>query len=240
MSERYDFEPSASSAALQSWAQLRDGRAVVLGRELAQGLMGPLVSAELLAAKAGVVPYVDLPDGTRGVVQIGAARSRLDGAPESVRTLYLAAHGLARRTDATARLVPDATPLTVATVPSHRIAAGFVLPLLVLGVAAIVAGAAYATLTAQTRAEVDAENLRQAERLKVALVAAQFALENKRDIPPEFWQSLSGHAQAEHRAGGVLGALGSIAAPASWILPVGVVLVGGVLLWDHLRGSRGR
>jgi hypothetical protein len=191
---------------------------VLEGGDLANAQIGALVSAELLAAEAGLVPLVTLPNGAQGVVAIGAARSKLDQAPESVRTIYLAAHGTARRLTALARpaattaLDPQLYGAGAVAGDAGRIGA---LPLLgyvtltVLGVAATVAAAWFAVEARRAAVEADATLTGDLGRANTVATLALAELKATGRVSPGVWEALKPAAKAEASHG--------------WILPAAVV-----------------
>ncbi len=233
----YGYQPSESSRVLGSLSVLpAAGRSLVNGSSLAQAQMGALVSAELLAAQAGVVPWITLPDGTKGVLAIGSARDRIDRAPPAVRDLYVASHeathaitiratsGVAQSPQI-ARWSPNMLALTERPIGFIPVA----VYLTVLGVAALVAGAWYAAEA--SRATVTAENARLVQLAQVdastRLAFTQLATTGtiSQDLSKNLDPAL---VQANVNAGGPL--------PAWLPLAVGGVAVAGTALYLHRRG----
>ncbi len=130
------------------------------GEVWAHGAMAALVHAELLAAQAGVVPWLTLPDGSRGVVTVGAARERIARAPEDVRTIYLATHAIVRATHASAApLTGDVRELAnVAGEDELGEPITLVVALTVVAIAAIIGTAWY--FTRRSEIQVEGRNLR--------------------------------------------------------------------------------
>lgn len=227
----YEFLPVTASVALKTFASAPDRAVVLEGTDMAQGLMGALVNAELLAGAAGVVPMIQLRGGQSGVVSIGAARDRIASAPEPVRVLYLAAHAAARRAHAMSSPSSLAPTLSVGVKRSGEALAPLAIPLLVLGVAAIVATAYYASTTAAARVQVDGQNLRQAARVDAVVKLALAELGGTGRISDGAWQAFAEEARQE----------AAMVAPPVWPWVVGgavVVAAGGAFAWSRLRGAR--
>jgi hypothetical protein len=180
------FDPVAGAAALATFNGASGVRAYLSGQNLRAGLLSALYSAEMLAATAGVVPWFDLGDGQKGVAVLGGARSKLASAPESVRTIYLAAHGAARQAQAHAREASSGVPLSQRTDGSLATVQQAVgaLPLVavvvvtVIGVAAVCASAWFAKGVVEKIVQTHADDLRatyavdQAAKLAMAQIAA--------------------------------------------------------------------
>jgi hypothetical protein len=219
----FDWDPVRSQAALTLYRTASRGLVQhVSGPELAQAQMGALVSAELLAAQAGVVPWFTLPDGTRGVLNVGAARERIDGASLEVRTVYLAAQGNARRLATQALPAVEGVPhpwLSVEPQPIGFLTVPVLIALTVFGVAAVVAGAWYASRPAVVQAQSDGL-VEIAEVDAIAkLAAGELAATGK--ISPALIDALKPAAFREE------------AEASSWVLPVvlgGVAVAGGLYI----------
>lgn len=214
------------------------------GQTLAQTLVGECVSAELFAAQMGVVPYVTLPDGTKGIVNVGGARSVISNPakwssqpsgvdPLAVQTLYLASHGAARMVGATAQASSSSTP-DINVLSSSPVAGAIgVIPvavyLTVLGVAAIAAAAWYATSAKQAVVQVDGTNARALSRVDSAVKLAEVSFATTGTIPSQFWDFLEAEATAEKKAG-----------DEPWLIGAGVgagVLAIGAAAWGTHRAG---
>ncbi len=230
MTTTFEFDPSAASSALARLASAPDDASpvAIAGDEWAQAAMGALLQAELLAADAGVVPYLTLPDGTKGIVTVGAARERIDAAPEDVRTIYLATHGIVRSTHAMAKPWSGSAPPLGSVREDLEIGLVPVWVLVVLGVAAIIATATY--FIHHDTIEVEGKNLRATAATSAIAGLARDQLAKTGKIDPEIWESLRDIADAERGR--------------SW-LPVtiaGVALAGGIggaFAWRRYRLRRG-
>lgn len=79
-----DYGPvrgAAVTAALMALPDDAVGSVALLGGQLREGALTTLLRAELLAAQAGIVPFVDLgPPLGKGVVTVGGAREKLSDA----------------------------------------------------------------------------------------------------------------------------------------------------------------
>ena len=220
-----------------SLATAQGARPVTLpGAMLSHGLMGTCVSAELLAAQAGLVPFVTLTDGTKGVANVGGAREAVEAAgydKASVRALYLGTHGGVRRVHATVkRAAPDA-PLTFGAAHAGAPNIGFIpiaVYLTVVGVAAIVAGAWYASSTAAARATVDGENARQLARIDAASKLAMTELQTTGRVSRDTWDFLKHEADAEASKASLLGKV-----PPAALLGGAAALGLGAYAWWKLR-----
>jgi hypothetical protein len=189
--------------------------------------MGALLQAELLAADAGVVPYFTLADGTKGILTVGAARERIDSAPDDVRTIYLATHGIVRSTHAMAKPWDGSAPSLGCACDDLELG---VLPLwivAVLGVAAIVATAAY--LIHHDTIEMEGRNLRATAATSAIAALAREQLAATGQIDPSIWDSLRSIAEAE--------------AGSSWVplTIAGVALagIGGAYAWKRFHQGKG-
>jgi hypothetical protein len=184
--QQAQFDPIAGAAALASFNGATGNLAYLSGENLRAGLLAMLYSAEMLAATAGVVPWFDLGNGQKGVAVLGGARSKLASAPESVRTIYLAAQGAARQAQAHAREASPGVPLsqrtdgTLATVQNSVGAIPLVLAVVVtvIGVAGVIAAAWFAKGVVEKIVQTHADDLRatyavdQAAKLAMAQIAA--------------------------------------------------------------------
>ena len=198
-STAFDFDPLAAASALARMGKAPDGTIAIDAVDWAQGAMGVLLRAEFLAADAGVVPWITLDDGTKALVTIGAARDHIADAPEGVRTLYLAAHGLVRQTHARALVWDGQTPLLQG--PEEEIGVGpLVIAVIVLGVAALLATAAY--LIHRDTIEIEGRSARTVSILGTTLDLARTQLATTGRIDPALYQALTALAGAESKEGG--------------------------------------
>jgi hypothetical protein len=197
----FDFDPVASADALAHMASAPDGLVALDGTQWAQGAMGALMRAEFLAASAGVIPWITLEDGTQAIASVGAARDVIDRAPESVQTLYLATHGIVRQTHAKALVWDGQTPMLQAGDELEMGLAPLVVVVLVLGVAAILAGAAY--FIHQDTIEAEGRNLRTTAILNSTLELARKQLEQTGKIDPAISDIFRELAGAERKESGV-------------------------------------
>ncbi len=182
MTTTFEFDPVAAADALARMGNAPDGVVAIDGSQWAQGAMGVLMRAEFLAASAGVVPWITLEDGTQAIANVGAARDVIARAPESVQTLYLATHGIVRQTHAMALLWDGQTPMLQAGEDLEIGLAPLVVVVLVLGVAAIHATAAY--FIHQDTIEAEGRNFRTTSILNSTLELARKQLEQTGKIDP--------------------------------------------------------
>ena len=200
MTTTFEFDPSAAADALERMGNAPDGIVAIDGTQWAQGAMGALMRAEFLAASAGVIPWVTLEDGTQAIASIGAARDVIDRAPESVQTLYLATHGIVRQTHAKALVWDGQTPMLQAGDDLEMGLAPLVVAVLVLGVAAILATAAY--LVHRDTIEVEGRNVRTTSILSTTLELARKQLEQTGKIDPALYDVFRDLASAEAKESG--------------------------------------
>jgi hypothetical protein len=99
---RFELRPGEGTAHINRWAHAPEGRIALHPHAWAQGALTSLYGAELLAAEAGLVPFIQLENGQRGIATIGEARTRLDKAPPEVGRIYRALHAAVRQTHAKA------------------------------------------------------------------------------------------------------------------------------------------
>ena len=205
----FDFDPVASADALAHMASAPDGLVAIDGTQWAQGAMGALMRAEFLAASAGVIPWITLEDGTQAIASVGAARDVIDRAPESVQTLYLATHGIVRQTHAKALVWDGQTPMLQAGEDLEIGLAPLVVVVLVLGVAAILATAAY--FIHQDTIEAEGRNFRTTSILNSTLELARKQLEQTGKIDPaitDVFRELAGTERKESDGDWKLWAIG--------------------------------
>lgn len=232
------FDPVVGGTTLALFSDAKAGSLAYLsGSNLEAGLLSALYQAEMLAATAGVVPFVELGNGERGVAVLGGARDLLASAPEAVRTLYLAAHGAARQAQAHAREASPGVPLSArvdrALVMVQQ-SIGFpplavVVSVVVLGVAAIVASAWFAKGVAERIVQTHADDLRATYAIDQAskIAATQIAAGMTPD--PNVWGVFKAAAQHESSA--------PIVAPA--VALGGLALLAGSLFLPSFLHARG-
>jgi hypothetical protein len=247
VSSQFDFAPATSKQVRDSFTFAAKNRSYAYkGNELAQGLMGTLVNAELLAANAGVTHMIQLPDGTRGIMEIGAARDNIDQAPESIRTLYLAAHGAVREVNQRAVPRQQGTPWGLANalpttgLPQIEVVPVFfpiipvIVALTVVGVAGVVATAWYATSTKNTETQVQGDSLQKTIAADRALEVAKGMIAAGQPIPKDVWGVFGDVANGEHKAG-----IWDTVKPFAAGVAIGVVGLGGYAIYKtHHRGRR--
>jgi len=199
----FQYDPIGGQAALSSFALTDPDRSpttVLAGSKLQMGLMALLLNAELMAGEAGLVPMVHLDDGSKGVIAIGAAREVIHTAPDGVRTMYLAAHGIARRAhnearDVTARGGMGEVNLLLS--PALGMGALPLIAVVVLGVAAIVAAAYYAKSATEKIVETRSTELKYAAKLDALQRLAMPIVASGMDLPPEFWAEYGNFSESE-------------------------------------------
>jgi hypothetical protein len=205
MTTTFEFDPVASADALAHMGHAPDGVVAIDGTQWAQGAMGVLLRAEFLAASAGVIPWIRLEDGTQAIASVGAARDGIGRAPESVQTLYLAAHGLVRQTHARALVWDGQTPMLQGARDGDRDEDLGLPPLaivvIVLGVAAVLATAGY--FVHRDTIEVEGRNVRTTSILNSTLELARKQLEQTGKIDPALYDVFRELAGAEAKEPGV-------------------------------------
>jgi hypothetical protein len=176
MSKRFELQLARGTAAVNRWAHAPEGRIALHPHDWAHGAMASLYGAELLAAEAGVVPFLTLDNGEKGVPSIGGARSKLHKASREVAVIYRAMHATVRLTHATAAPARPNVPELGALLEGHPIEDALMLSglegvdpelgflpaaaivVIVLGVAGLIAGAWY--LREEKKLEVEGKNTR--------------------------------------------------------------------------------
>lgn len=226
MSTNFQYDPAAAATSIFRMGGAPSSRVKLTGESWAQGAMGALFAAEMLAAKAGIVPLVTLADGTQGIVNIGAARSVIDKAPADVRTIYLATHGAVRVTHAQAAPAQSSTALLPGGTELGFVP--LVIPIVVVAVAAVIATAWYFKEKAEI--EVAGQNLRTTSIAATIASLATQQLATTGKIDPALYAALGGLAGQEQNH-----ALDSFLIPAA----VGGAFVLGVggLWWAHRNGK---
>ena len=201
MERQIEYSPVRGQSALRAFRDLADlpgGEAVAFqGLVFRDGLEAALINAELMAAEAGAVPLLELPDGQRGVLEVGRARRVIEDPrewsrkpqadPDDVATVYLAVSGAVRQASAFARgpskgttvvrpppIIPAGAPEAALFNPGDlglgstgepgmllardvelAAVAPLVIVLVVLGLAATVGTAWYATSTRNVETDAD-------------------------------------------------------------------------------------
>src|SRR6267142_4064788 len=199
------YDPVLGASALASFASVAPSSAAVLsGKSLREGLLASLWTAELLAASAGLVPWIQIPGQGRGVAVIGAAREKIDQAPESVRTIYLSLHGSARQAQSHARA---SSPVSVADqrlLDAHAIGdigdfGVTAIVLTVIGVAAICAAAWFAKGVVEQIVTTHGDDLRATYAADTAAKLAMAQIAAGQPVDPSVWTTLSGVAKREEK-----------------------------------------
>ena len=236
MAATFEFDNTRARAALARMARAGDGALAIDGEDWTQGALAALLDAEFLAAEAGVVPWITLPNGERGLVAVGAARESIAGAPDDVRTIYLATHALVRSTHAMAKPWGGTTPHLASFAPPRVSAAsllrtsaalgdptgGLIIALTVIAIAAIVGTAWY--FTRKETIEVDGRNVRTTAIASQVANLAREQLAQSGRIDPEVWGVFKSIAESETRQTWIPLALGGV-----------VVLGGGAAAWAYWR-----
>lgn len=157
--------------------------------DFSQGCMTALVAAELLAAQAGLVAFVPTPSGDQGVVAVGTARNTIYYADPVTRSSYLAVHGAVAKANSTETDAQSGTSaLAVPAAQGTTIAPLVVLA--VIGVAAIIAGAAYLAYTQGQQIQVDGQNLRAIAATKAWADQGRAAMKAGVRLPDSYWSAL--------------------------------------------------
>jgi len=238
--QQVSYDPLLGAASLATFGTVApEGVAVLSGKSLREGLLASLWTAELLAATAGLVPFVQLPGSVRGVAVLGAARDKLAQAPEAVRVIYLAAHGAARQAQAHAQKSAPVSitgrldgPIAMAQAAGNPIGdigdfGATAIILTVLGVAAICATAWFAKGAVEQIIQTHADDLRATYAADTAAKLAMAQIAAGQPVDPSVWQVLQGVAQRETRD--------SMLAPG---LLIGSAAVGaGVIGWGLWKGA---
>lgn len=204
---QFQFDVTEGNTALAMFGLASGERTRIAGPKLQGGCMAALLEAEWLAASAGVVPFYTMPDGSKALVQVGAARERIAQAPESVRTLYLATHGSVRlshlyATDANRS--SGASPVELLTGQQIGVLPiAIIVALTVTGVAAICAAAWYAKEATQKIVETRGEYLRSTYAVNQASAIASAALAAGQPIPDGVWRVFGEAAKTEHQQASV-------------------------------------
>lgn len=192
----FAFQPASAAAALDRMKRASDGPVALDGSEWAQGAMGALLSAEFLAAEAGIVPWFTFPSGERGVLTVGAARERIEDAPEDVRTIYLATHGIVRATHARARPWDGTAPTLRGLADNPEIGSpAIIIAITVVAIAAIIGTAWY--LTNRSTIEVEGRNVRTTALASDVAAIAREQLARTGKIDPGVWEVFKSIADAE-------------------------------------------
>lgn len=204
---QFSFDVTEGNTALAMFGLASGERTRLAGPKLQGGCMAALLEAEWLAASAGVVPFYELPDGRKALIQVGAARERIVDAPESVRTLYLATHGSVRMSHlyaTDANLSRDASAVEVLTGQQIGVLPiAIIVALTVTGVAALCAGAWYAKEATQKVIETRGDYLRSTYAVNQASTLASAALAAGQPIPESVWRVFGDAAKVEHQQASV-------------------------------------
>lgn len=178
MTTQVNIDPARSHAVFNEWGNLdkykrADGKPSpvigMVGHDLLDGAAYALLKAEFLAAQAGAVPWIPLPGGGQGVMTIGGALGQPINRwsqPELAHLYMLnhksvaALHSNVRAARATTPLLDPATePMPAEFLPAGQYQIGLPVAWIVVaavGILATMAGAYYATRTAQTRIQTEA------------------------------------------------------------------------------------
>src|SRR4051812_8228141 len=199
------FDPVLGASALASFGLVgSDSAAVLSGKSLREGLLASLWTAELLAAQAGIVPWFQIPGMGRGVAVVGAAREKIDGASEPVKTIYLAAHGAARQAQSHARPSKSTSAAGSALLDSHAVSETgdfgvTAIILTVMGVAAICATAWFAKGVVEQIVTTHGDDLRASYAADTAAKLAMAQIAAGQPVDPSVWSTLSGVASREKK-----------------------------------------
>lgn len=223
---QFEYNRALGALTLDRMRRAPPGVITMAGNEWAQGAMHALISAELLAAQAGVVPWFEMPDGTRGVLTIGAARERIHTAPEDVRTLYLATHALVRSTHASAAPASGDAPELAGMDEDLGEPMTLMVALTVVAIAAIIGTAWY--FTSRSKIEVEGRNVRTTALAGEASRLGFAQLERTGRIDPGVWEVFKSIAETEAGGAWVPVALAGIAVVGG---------VGGLVAWRHWKGA---
>jgi len=264
MASNVNLDPVRAHAVFEAWGKLSDatvydpayvrrgGPVKMAGHDLLDGAGFSLLKAEFLAAQAGVVPFMTLPGGGKGVMTVGGALAARDDAwpqPE-LKTLYLLNHkGAAALHSSTNKARVGTPPLTIpATSPSQaqdmalfydQVGAGAAnlgvvppvawLVVAAVGILATMAASYYATRTKLEEIQVDA-----------ALAKHQYAVGNLTDLAQ---QQLATTGKIDPA---LIGAIKNTGSDSAWLLwpyiaiGAGALIAGGAGTWWVLRGRKRR
>jgi hypothetical protein len=206
------YNPVLGLASLATFGAVAPGGVAVLsGKNLREGLLASLWTAEILAGQAGLVPLFPIPGQGNGVAVLGAAREKIAHAPEAVRVIYLATHGAARQAQSHAQ---TSAPVSVAFRADAPVAAkqlsgtpigdigdfgASVVVLTVLVVAAIAGTAWFAKGTAEQIIQTRADDLRATYAADTAAKLAMAQIAAGQPVDPSVWATLKGVAARESR-----------------------------------------
>lgn len=197
MAENVNIDPLRAHAVYNAWGQIHDdasarGPVGMVGSDLLDGASYALLKAEFLAAEAGVVPFVPLPGGGKGVMTVGGAISMPDNSwpqPE-LRTLYYlnhkataAMHGsvIRKRIKTPMLEVPG---LTTSTSELEQLPQAFII-IAAVGILATIAGTYYATRTQLEEIQVDAQLAKDQHAIGSLTELAQLQLAATGKIDPD-------------------------------------------------------
>ncbi len=201
MTTVFDLDLVKATAAIATMTRAPDGVVAIAGDAWTHGAMATLLRAEFLAAQAGVVPWFQDPEsGALGVLSIGAARERIQHAPEDVRTMYLGTHALIGRTHATALLWDGKTSVLSGFDEESALAepvtgTAILVAVVVVAIAGILAGAWY--LNEHATIETDGRNLRTTAVAFDLLELARGQLATTGKIDPKLWEVFKTLADSE-------------------------------------------
>lgn len=251
MSTNVNVDPVRSAAVFNAWGKVPKQTTPIgmIGHDLVDGAAFSLLKAEFLAAQAGVVPFVPLPGGGKGVLTVGGALAEPDQKwpQEELRTLYMLNHkGIAaihgsvnrRRIGVSMLEVGPVDPATIQDQAAYfaEVGAGAaqmgVIPaawlvIAAVGILATVAASYYATRTKLEEIQVDAQ-----------LAKDQHAIGNLTDLAQ---QQLAATGKIDPN---LIAAIRNTGSSTSWgvwpyvIGGAGLVAAGGVGTWALMRRRR--
>jgi hypothetical protein len=232
----FEWDQGRGTLVLNAFAAAPDGAQALDPHDFTQAAMTALVAAELLAASAGIVPYVPVTaaDGTQtnGVINIGAARNTIYLADPATRTGYMATQVACAKAQGIAVDAATTTPSLAVPAAESGVQVPLLVPLVVIGIAAILAGAAYLAYTSGKQIEVAGQNLRAIYAAKIWNDTAKNAIDKGITLPSSFWGAL----------GPIVNGPNETATP--WWKPAAIAggliatVTGGVLLYQNVPGVR--
>lgn len=207
MTTNVNVDPVRAHAVFEAWGNApAEGSVAMAGTDLLDGAAFSLLKAEFMAAQAGVVPFVPLPGGGKGVLTVGGALSQPSNKwpqPELETLYYLNHKGIAslhasvnRARPTTPKLViPSLSPSTIADDAAfwNQVGAGAAklgipqvawLVIAAVGILATVAATWYATRTKLEEIQVDAKLARDQRAIGSLTDLAQQQLANTGKIDP--------------------------------------------------------
>jgi hypothetical protein len=236
----FSWDSALGSSAISAMAAAPVGPQGMDPHTFAQGAMSAMVAAELLAAQAGVVPYVTVtgPTGatTQGIVQVGYARQIISSADPTTQAAYLQVHAAVSRANAGVADKAASTPDLVMPTQGTTIAP-LVVALICIGVAAVIGTAGYLAYTQGQEIEVQGQNLRAIAASKAWADTMRAYLARGVKPPDAAWGALPGLVFPPNAQAG----------QAAWWTPIavtgGLVAVGvaGFEIYQNMpRRKRGR